>query len=134
MSVSKEFRILVVDDEPDITTVMKMGLEQVGFNVDTFNNPMEAIDHFKEGIYDLVLLDIKMSPINGFELYRKLLEIDNKVKVCFITAFEIYYEEFRRVFPKIHVDCFVRKPVRLDKLAKIISTELERTEERISSR
>ncbi len=123
-----------MDDEPDITTVMKMGLEQVGFNVDTFNNPMEAIDHFKEGIYDLVLLDIKMSPINGFELYRKLLEIDNKVKVCFITAFEIYYEEFRRVFPKIHVDCFVRKPVRLDKLAKIISTELERTEERISSR
>jgi two-component system response regulator ChvI len=132
LATRKEFRILVVDDESDITTIMKKGLEMQGFKVDTFNNPIQAKEQFKAGAYDLVLLDVRMTPINGFELYRELSKIDNKVKACFITAFEIYYDEFRRVFPKLQVDCFVRKPVSMDNLAKIIRQKLE--EERVSSR
>lgn len=81
-------------------------------------------EHFNNGDYDLVILGIKMTPISGFELYRRLLEIDNKVRVCFMTAFEIYHDEFRRVFPTVSVDCFVRKPVTIDKLAKIIAAQL----------
>lgn len=76
-----------------------------------------------------MLLDIRMSPINGFQLYRRLLKLDNKNRVCFITAFEIYYDEFRRVFPRLSIDCFVRKPVSLENLANIINAELKRSEE-----
>lgn len=122
----EEHRVLVVDDEPDIAAVMKLGLEKEGLEVEAFSEPLKALEHFKKGAYDLALLDIRMTPINGFELYRRILEIDNDVRVCFITAFEIYFDEFRRVFPKIKVDCFVRKPVSMDTLAKAVRSELER--------
>jgi two-component system catabolic regulation response regulator CreB/two-component system response regulator ChvI len=124
----RKYRILIVDDEHDITTTMKKGLEQEGFSVDTFNDPLMALEYFKNLAYDLVLVDIKMTPINGFELYRRLLKIDNKVRVCFMTAFEIYNDEFRRVFPTISVDCFIRKPVTIDKLAKIVTAQIEGVE------
>lgn len=126
MTTDKRYRILLVDDEPDIATVMKLGLEKEGFEVDAFTEPLKALEHFKKGFYDLALIDIRMPQINGFELYRRTLEIDSKMKVCFITAFEIYYDEFRRVFPRLKVDCFVRKPVSMDTLAKIIRAELGR--------
>jgi two-component system catabolic regulation response regulator CreB/two-component system response regulator ChvI len=125
VSTKKKYRILVVDDEPDITTIVKKGLEQEGFDVDTFNDPQKALDHFKSGRYELALLDIRMSPINGFELYRRLESIDQNTKICFITAFEIYYDEFRRVFPRIAVDCFVRKPFRMSDLAAVIKRQLD---------
>jgi two-component SAPR family response regulator len=99
----------------------------------TFNDPIEAKVQFREDAYDLVLLDVSMKPIDGFELYRQLLQVDNKVRVCFITAFEIYYDEFRKIFPKLRVDCFVRKPVSLNRLARIIRQELEITEEQAGS-
>lgn len=126
MTTDKRYRILLVDDEPDIATVMKLGLEKEGFEVDAFTEPLKALEHFKKGFYDLALIDIRMPQINGFELYRRTLEIDSEMKVCFITAFEIYYDEFRRVFPRIKVDCFVRKPVSMDMLTKIIRAELGR--------
>lgn len=129
MGTEKKYRILVVDDEPDIAMVMKLGLEKEGFVVEAITDPLKALEFFKkDGEFDLALLDIKMSPINGFELYRRLLTIDNKLRVCFITAFEIYYDEFKRVFPKLNVDCFVRKPASIEKLAGIIRTQLERIE------
>jgi two-component system catabolic regulation response regulator CreB/two-component system response regulator ChvI len=129
LSSEKKYRILVVDDEPDIAMVMKLGLEIEGFVVEAITDPLKAFEFFKkDGAFDLALLDIKMSPINGFELYRRLLKVDNKLRVCFITAFEIYYDEFKRVFPKLHVDCFVRKPASIEKLAGIIRTQLERIE------
>lgn len=124
MPEKRKYRILIVDDEHDITTAMKKGLEQEGFSVDTFNDPLMALENFKNLAYDLVLVDIKMTPINGFELYRRLLKIDNKVRVCFMTAFEIYNDEFRKVFPTISVDCFILKPVTIDTLAKIITAQL----------
>jgi two-component system catabolic regulation response regulator CreB/two-component system response regulator ChvI len=126
LATEKKYRILVVDDEPDIAAIIKLGLEKEGFIVEAFTEPLKALEQFKSGHYDLALLDIRMTPINGFELYRKLLKIDNNLRVCFITAFEIYYDEFRRVFPKIKVDCFVRKPASIDSIAKIVRNELER--------
>lgn len=119
------YRILVVDNERDITSVIKKGLQSKGFEVDVFNNPIEALANFKAGLYDLLLLDIKMPQMNGFELYKEMKKIDDKVKICFLTAFEIYYNEFRRVFPKVNVRCFAHKPIPIEKLANIIKEELE---------
>jgi two-component system, OmpR family, response regulator ChvI len=118
-------RILVVDDEPDIAQVLKMGLEKNGFAVDAYNNPLDAISNFKTGSYDLLLLDIKMPKMNGFELYNKLRQIDEKARICFITAYELYFDEFKRIFPKIKVECFIRKPVSIDNLAHVIKEELQ---------
>lgn len=118
-------RILIVDDEPDVTFTLKKGLEEEGFQIDIFNDPLEAQSYFKAGQYDMLLLDITMPELNGFELYRELKKIDNRVKICFITAFEFYYDEFRRVFPKLNVRCFLRKPITIDELAKILKEELQ---------
>ena len=71
-------RILIVDDEPDIAQVLKMGLERNGFAVDTYNDPLDVVSNFKADSYDLLLLDIKMPKMNGFELYSKLHQIDEK--------------------------------------------------------
>lgn len=132
MSSQKKFRILVVDDEPDIATMMKLGLEREDFQVEAITDPIKAIEFYeKDDRFDLALIDVRMSPINGFELYRRLLQINPKLKVCFITAFELYYDEFKRVFPKIKVDCFVRKPVSMEKLVELIRTELERASDEI---
>jgi two-component system, OmpR family, response regulator ChvI len=118
-------RILVVDDEPDITLSLKLGLEVNGFEVDTYNDPIQALSNFKTGLYDLFLIDIKMPKMDGFELYKKLQQIDQKVKICFITAFELYYDKFKRIFPKINIKCFVYKPVSMGDLANIIKEELK---------
>ena len=126
LSEEQPKKILVVDDEQDITTVIKKGLESEGFIVETSTKPLEVLKSYKPGSFDLLLLDLRMPEINGFELYRKIRELDSKVKVCFITAFEIYFDEFRRVFPKIHVSCFVQKPITISKLAEIICAELAR--------
>jgi two-component system, OmpR family, response regulator ChvI len=93
-------RILIVDDEPDIAQVLKMGLEENGFAVDAYNDPLDAISNFEVGSYDLLLIEIKMPKMNGFELYNKLRQIDEKAKICFITAYELYYENLREYFLK----------------------------------
>ena len=122
-------RILIVDDEPDIAQVLKMGLEKNGFAVDTYNDPLDVVSNFKADSYDLLLLDIKMPKINGFELYSKLHLIDEKAKICFITAYEIYYDDFKRMFPKVKVECFIRKPVSINNLARLIKDELQQKDD-----
>lgn len=119
-------RIMIVDDEKDILSILTKGLQQEGFHVDGYSDSRKALADFKSGQYDLLLFDIRMPGITGFELYREVRKVDRKVKVCFITAFEIYYNEFRRVFPKLHVSCFVRKPVTIKELARIVNEELAR--------
>src|ERR687887_1224549 len=94
-------RILIVDDEPDVIIVFKMVLEMNGFEVDAYGNALSALDNFKPNSYGLLLLDIKMPQMNGFELYKKLRAIDDKVKVCFITAYEDYRKEFKESFPEL---------------------------------
>jgi two-component system, OmpR family, response regulator ChvI len=87
MNKQKKRRILVVDDEPDNTSVFKIGLEDGEFEVNTFNDPLLALSAFKPHSYDLLILDIKIPTMNGFELYEEMKKIDDKVKVCFLTAF-----------------------------------------------
>jgi two-component SAPR family response regulator len=102
-----------------------MGLEANGFLVEAYNDPLQVLSNFRSGSYDLLLLDIKMPNINGFELYKRLQQIDHKVKICFITAFELYFDEFRKIFPKLKVECFVHKPVSIEILSKVIKEELQ---------
>jgi two-component system, OmpR family, response regulator ChvI len=113
-------KILVVDDEEDITDSLKIGLERFGFNVDTFNDPQEALKKFKPKAYDVILLDIRMPKMNGFEAYREFTRIDKDVRVCFLTAFEVYKEEFHRLLPEFEIQFFLRKPISISDLASKI--------------
>lgn len=90
--MSSNGRVLLVDDEPDITTVLGIGLDDDGFKVDTFNDPLIALSQFNKSSYDVVILDIKMPKMDGFELYREIRKIDDKVKVFFITTL-IYWRK-----------------------------------------
>src|ERR671926_189829 len=95
------------------TTTMNSGKKKrILFVDDTFNDPQEALSNFKAGLYDLLLIDVKMPKMNGFELYREIEKIDDKPKVCFITAFEVYYKSLRELFPTMRIDCFIKKPVK----------------------
>jgi DNA-binding response OmpR family regulator len=117
-------RILIVDDEIDITLAFKKGLESNGFQVDIYNDPVIALSNFKSDFYDLLLLDVRMPKMNGFELYQEIEKVDKKAKVCFITAFEVYYHALREIFPMLDVGCFIRKPIEIDDLVKKINAEL----------
>ena len=119
-------RILVVDDEPDITSSIKMGLERKGFEVTTYNDSQKVLEEYRPNDYDLLLIDIRMPKMNGFELYREIKKKNDNVKTCFFTAFEVYYEEFKRVFPNLEVKCFIRKPISINDLASHINMELAR--------
>ena len=119
-------RILIVDDEPDITLSFKMILEGNGFKVDTYNDPFHATRNFKAGSYDLVILDIRMPKMTGFQLYDELKKIDDKVKVVFITAYDINYEGLRKMYPELRIDSFVRKPVDSEYLINVVKDELRR--------
>jgi DNA-binding response OmpR family regulator len=120
-------RILVVDDEPDLTQVSTLALEYHGFKVDSFNDPQEALSKYKPGLYDLVVLDIKMPIMDGFELYREIKKKDNNANVCFLTASELYYEEFRKKeYCAIDRNLFIRKPIENDELVKEISKMIKK--------
>jgi DNA-binding response OmpR family regulator len=122
-------RIMVVDDESDLTLFYRVSLEY-GFEVETFNDPRKALSNFKPGYYDLVILDIKMPGIEGFELYTKIQKIDSKVKVCFLTASELYYEEFRtKEYSTLDKDLFIRKPIGNEELIKEIDRLIENKED-----
>ena len=115
----KKYRVMIVDDEQDITTIFKMGLENNQFIVTTFNDPVEAFSEFRPGLYDLLILDIRMPGMNGFQLYRKIRDVDNKVKVCFLTAFDESRGEFRTSFPFLEeVKCYLKKPITVRDLVR----------------
>jgi DNA-binding response OmpR family regulator len=114
-------RVLLVDDEPDLNLTLKMTLEENGFKVDSFTDPLVALENFKEeaGMYDLLILDMKMPQMNGFELYRQIKKIDDKVKVCFLTAGEMDYEQFRKeLIPALDNNCYIQKPIENEMLIR----------------
>ena len=115
-------RILAVDDEPDLTLICSLALQYHGFKVDTFNDAQEALSNFKPDYYDLVILDIKMPKMDGFELYDKIKKKDDKVKICFLTASELYYEEFRKKeYSALDKNLFLKKPIDNDDLLKEVN-------------
>jgi DNA-binding response OmpR family regulator len=100
--------VLIVDDEPDVKLALKIALEENGFEVDAFDDPVMALEHFKKGVYDLLILDIKMPKMHGFELYREIRKVDSQVKICFLTAGEMYYGAYTDIFNE---NQFIRKPI-----------------------
>ena len=126
-------RVLVVDDEVDITTIFKLALEKVNLHIDVYNDPLLALSDYKAGMYDLLLFDIRMPKMNGFELYRKIKDIEEeekkvkngKPRVCFITAYEEFRSEFKETFPTVEeVDCLLKKPIPMPDLVKKVKSQL----------
>jgi two-component system, OmpR family, response regulator ChvI len=119
-------RVLIVDDDPDILITYKEGLEDYRlFEVSIFDDPEEALSNFKSDLYDCLIIDIRMPKMDGFQLYDKMKDIDNKVRVCFITAYEVNYEALRKVSPTLGLECFIQKPIEVSQLVKKINAELE---------
>jgi CheY-like chemotaxis protein len=133
-SPSNYKRILIVDDEPDVAMTLKLGLEssndddnkKSNFEVYSYTNPVEALSEFKPNFYDLLLVDITMPLMNGFELCEKVLLLDLNIGVCFMTAGEINQEAIRELYPLRTIGgCFIKKPVEIDHLIRQLIAELE---------
>ena len=125
-------RILIVDDDADVTVTFKAGIEENNkkdankrIEVYTSNDPVVALSEFKPNFYDLLLVDINMPHMNGFELCEKILAIDINVKVCFMSSGEINREALREIYPTRQEGCFIRKPISIDYLVKRIRSELD---------
>ena len=124
-SMRRGNKILLVDNEADVTITFKAILQEAGFIVNTYEDPLIALSNFIPRFYDLVILDIGMPKMNGIELSRQLLELDSNVKICFITAGEANIEVLRELYPSRAIGCFINKPVTIDQLVKRVKAELE---------
>jgi two-component SAPR family response regulator len=95
------------------------------FEVYTYDNPLEALSEFKPNFYDLLLTDINMPHMNGFQLYDRVLELDVNIRVCFISSAEVNIEALREVYAKVSFGCFIKKPVSIEYLARRLNAELD---------
>jgi DNA-binding response OmpR family regulator len=120
-------RILVVDDNSDIAFTLRLGLENADstMQVYSYDNPVKALADFEPNFYDLLLLDVNMPMMNGFELCQKLLQKDINVKVCFMTSGELNMDAVREVHPLNSIGCFIKKPIATSELVRRIKMELE---------
>jgi CheY-like chemotaxis protein len=126
-------RILIVDDNPDITYTFKKAFEEAdriggnktSFHVDAYNDPLVALSEFKSDFYDLLLIDIDMPKMNGFDFCIKVFEVDLNPKVCFIVSAPINQEALRDQYPSLSIGCFIETPVTIDNLIKRVKEELE---------
>jgi DNA-binding response OmpR family regulator len=126
-------RILLVDDDPDITLTFKKGLEEenetsgnkVVLQVFSYNDPLVALSKFKPDFYDLLLIDINLPKMNGFDFCMKVLEMDINPRVCFISSGLINQEALKEQYPSLSIGCFIKKPVTMENLVRRIKTELE---------
>jgi DNA-binding NtrC family response regulator len=125
-------KLLIVDDDPDIVHVLKLGLLKNGFLVYAFTNPEEALQAFKSDADDfrLMVSDIRMPGLSGIQLARKVKEINPDIKVMLMTSFEIRGNEFSKVFPSIHIAGFIQKPFSIRDLTNKILTLLGETKRR----
>ena len=118
----KKKRVLLVDDEPDICMVYQMVLEDAGFECISYTDPVKALKDFRIDYYDLIILDIKMPVLNGFELCKKVMELDRTVPIIFITAAKAYYEQFRtQGFPELGKINYIQKPIGNDELVRLVN-------------
>jgi DNA-binding NtrC family response regulator len=114
--------VLAVDDDPDISTLIEQALHRHGFKVSAFTDPIMALEDFKVNCKDcsLILSDIRMPGMNGYELVKRTKEIDKQVKVILMTAFEIDDKEFHNLLPDIKVDAFLQKPFHIQQLNNVL--------------
>jgi DNA-binding response OmpR family regulator len=118
-------RILVVDDESDISLTIKIVLEENGFKVDSFTGASQALENFSTGLYDLAILDVIMPEMDGFSLYEKIKKLDDKVIICFLTATDdAYYKMLKKNYPNINENCVIHKPIDNESLLRQINSIL----------
>jgi two-component SAPR family response regulator len=110
--------LLVVDDDHDIASLIKVGLEKIGLLVSSFTDPLLALEEFSKNPpdYEVVISDIRMPSMNGYEFVKQVKKINRKVKVILMSAFEIEDKEFHRILPSIKIDGFLQKPFSMSKL------------------
>jgi CheY-like chemotaxis protein len=120
---------MAVDDEHDITITLKVGLEVDGpFDLDMFTDSKSALRSFKPNFYALVLVDIKMPSMSGFELYEQLKNIDPDVKVCFLTASEMYHRKVReKGYSNLSNNVLLQKPIAIHDLIREINKKIDLT-------
>jgi DNA-binding response OmpR family regulator len=119
---TKRNRILLVDDEPDLCTVYQIVLQDAGYECIPYTDSVKALQEYRPTYYDLILLDIKMPVLNGFELCKKIIELDKTVHIIFITASEEYYEKFRsQHFPELGKINYIQKPIGNEELIRIVN-------------
>jgi CheY-like chemotaxis protein len=126
-------RILIVDDHPDIILTFKRGLEaeneyssgKIFFQVNAYDDPLLALSEFKPNFYDLLLVDVNMPKVNGFEFSEKILKLDVNVRVCYISAGEMNVEALREQYPSLSIGCFIKKPITIENLVRRVKAELE---------
>jgi DNA-binding response OmpR family regulator len=123
-SAKSKNRILIVDDEPDITESFGLALEDSGFEVDKYNDPAVALASFKSNVYGLLILDVKMPKMDGFELYNKIKKIDKKAKIFFISAFDIDHVEITKKYTGLKSENFLPKPIQIPELIKRVEEQL----------
>jgi two-component system, OmpR family, response regulator ChvI len=122
-------KVMIVDDNDDVNLTFKIVLGELDhrLRVHSFSDPIDALQSFRPDIYHLIIIDILMPKMNGFELYDKLRELDSNVKICFLTAArEIYYEDLiKEAFPELDANCFLKKPIANKDLIKQVKELLE---------
>jgi CheY-like chemotaxis protein len=124
-NINNAKKVMIVDDEPDVISVLEIVLNENGFEVDSFTDPTAALKNYRAGIYDLLILDIKMPKMDGFELYDQIRKIDDNAKVCFLTASEMYYKNSRvEKYCSLDKDLFIQKPIANEDLIEEINKRL----------
>ena len=118
--------LMLVDDEKDIVTVFGSALRYSGFTVDSFVDPVQALSQFRPSYYDLLLSDVKMPGMTGFELCQEIKKKDKQCKIVIMTAFEMYMKEIHEMYPLAPVDLVIHKPVSMKELVKGIEVQLLR--------
>ena len=121
---SHQRKILIVDDESDMTRVFKSALNRIGYEVVTYNNPVEALSDFEPNQYDLAIFDVRMPAMTGFELYSQIRKIDSNLKALFITAYENYEREFLVTLPDLDIKCVLQKPLGVKQLRDAVKETL----------
>lgn len=126
-------RILIVDDDADITFTFKKAFQEanrisgskISFHVNAYNYPLVALSEFKSNVYDLMLIDINMPEMNGFDFCLKALEMDANPRICFMSSGLINEQALREQYTSLSIGCFIKKPVTIEDLIKRVTAELE---------
>jgi|RhiMetdeSRZDD1v2_1073273.scaffolds.fasta_scaffold830236_1 two-component system OmpR family response regulator len=123
-------KILLVDDDPDANLSLSILLRDRGFDVDSFTSPSDALKYFRRNYYDLLVLDVRMPNMDGFDLYRAIREVDTKSKICFFTAAELdnyRVAELEDMMEELGEECFISKPIENNEILCRINTILTKT-------